>query len=505
VWITVMEGTASKILSDKIENEKGLCNVKISFVDIVAYSQRRNIHQHAVIKHLLDCIVLSLDRTTEFYRHDLDLIGADLRRDVVVFSSGDGAALAFPFDDPPDIHLVQVLELLRILDEGNESYRCEVFATRGWCDCHNSVAVRCGLAEGRVVLYRDLNGNFGMAGHTINIASRVMDLGGAGHLFMTAEAREAIFGWVPHAQESDFRRYREVELKHKHIIDVYQYVKEGVPGLSTSVREGVGVLADTELAALPRTTPATEPGPPATPGAADDLVLVPPGVFTANPGLPTEVEVTISERFFVGRYQVTQQQWTSVMDADWGPSFEPGLPANALSWFEAVDFCNARSKREGLQPVYDIADSGTADSDVRTCYERSGYRLLTEAEWEYCCTAGGEAPDTPLTKRAWYSENSRPPGTDRASIQAVGQLDENGFGLFDMLGNVREWCNDWHSPDFPTPPLTDPRGPETGRDKVLRGGAYNDLPEAVRPTRRHRENPRSRKPTFGFRVMRRVT
>ena len=164
-------------------------------------------------------------------------------------------------------------------------------------------------------------------------------------------------------------------------------------------------------------------------------------------------------------------------------------------WTRSI-FSNALSEVEGLPAYYRI------DGQRVTCQGGTGYRLPTEAEWEYACRAGararyhfGDAP-TVLPRYAWFQENSRD------SVQPVGCWPANAFGLHDMHGNVWEWCWDWYGPYDPSA-CVDPTGPASGNARVLRGGSWYDPPPSLCSSARVSWEPNDTEMAawkFGFRV-----
>lgn len=239
-------------------------------------------------------------------------------------------------------------------------------------------------------------------------------------------------------------------------------------------------------------TPASEPAGPKS-AIASRMVDVPAGVLNLGDDTAGRVRVAIQRPFSIGRHLVTQGLYAKVMGVN--PSHFKGddLPVERVSWNDAIAFCNGLSKQDGLEPVYDVANKVVAIN-----LDRNGYRLPTEAEWEYACLGGQRGqPYGPLELAAWYVKNSD------ATTHPVGLKAENGLGLCDMLGNVWEWCGDWYQKRAPMPGLIgDPTGAESGVERLLRGGSWNSVPKNVTASYRFRRDPSSREDDAGFRVVR---
>ena len=222
-----------------------------------------------------------------------------------------------------------------------------------------------------------------------------------------------------------------------------------------------------------------------TPGV--EMALIPGGWFEMGSPEDREIDEPLHKvyvsPFYVDKHEVTQAEYERVMGTN--PSRWKGEknPVEQIRWANAAEYCNARSRLEGLQPAYDLT---TWECD----FEADGYRLPTEAEWEYAARAGtkteyffGQGPSK-LKQYAWFKENcTRRP-------RPVAQREPNGWGLYDVYGNVWEWCNDFYQEDYYRQSAEkDPRGPAAGDNRVVRGGCWNSRPDECRSAYRNYEDP----------------
>jgi len=245
--------------------------------------------------------------------------------------------------------------------------------------------------------------------------------------------------------------------------------------------------------------------PPAAPAARPrsivtksgiEMVLVPAGEFVMGDERGEADErparkVRISA-FYMDKFEVTQKAYKALMGKTPAKFKGDDRPVERLSWLYAIRYCNMRSLREGLKPCYDIQ---TQECD----FAADGYRLPTEAEWEYACRAGTTTPysfgnDAALLgDYAWFKGNSG------RTTHPVGRKRPNPWGLFDMHGNVAEWCNDRYAPDaYATGPSQDPTGAKTGDERVLRGGSWGTSAGACRSAARASEAPGFADVCFGY-------
>jgi formylglycine-generating enzyme required for sulfatase activity len=234
------------------------------------------------------------------------------------------------------------------------------------------------------------------------------------------------------------------------------------------------------------------------------MVKIPGGAFTA--GSPAseadrdddEVQhkVTVAG-FFLGKYEVTQKEYQALMGTNPSEFKGDNLPVENVSWYDAIEYCNARSRKEGLTLAYTISGSGDSRT-VTWNRQANGYRLPTEAEWEYACRAGTTTPyssGTLVDSAGWYWENSG------ETTHPVGTKQANSWGLYDMHGNVYEWCWDWYG-DYSAGAQTDPQGAASGTDRVWHGGSWFYDAQYLRSAHRSGNTPSSRNNNLGFRLVR---
>ena len=239
-----------------------------------------------------------------------------------------------------------------------------------------------------------------------------------------------------------------------------------------------------------------------------NLVYILPGTFTmgspTNEALrgtdETQHVVTISKGFYMGKFPVIQSEYLALVGSN--PSFHTGslnLPVENTMWYDATNYCGLRTTQEqaaGLIPTNWV------------------YRLPTESEWEYACRAGtvtafylGSALHSQQANFIGTNEYDsvvgnlyNPSGIVLGTTTAVGSYAPNGWGLYDMTGNVFEWCQDWYG-TYPSAAVTDPQGATSGANKSRRGGAYRVSAASCRSALREGYIPTGKGPAMGFRVV----
>jgi len=225
------------------------------------------------------------------------------------------------------------------------------------------------------------------------------------------------------------------------------------------------------------------------------LVAIPAGEFMMGSpeteigrvGNETRHRVTLTKSFHLGRTEVTQGQWKAVMGTTpWNDYVRrkegDDYPATRVNWEDAVEFCEKLSEKEGVE-----------------------YRLPTDAEWEYACRAGTTTvysfgdDESQFGEYAWFDKNAG--DADEKYAHIVGQKKPNAWGLYDMHGNVFEWCQDNYG-EYPSGDVTDPVGPASGSFRVFRGGCWYNSARGCRSAYRFWSSPSDRSHGLGFRVLR---
>ncbi|MGZ0173968.1 MAG: formylglycine-generating enzyme family protein [Planctomycetales bacterium] len=221
-----------------------------------------------------------------------------------------------------------------------------------------------------------------------------------------------------------------------------------------------------------------------TPAAPMRFVPIPPRTFTMGEGEEAH-QVTLTKGFDLGQHEVTQEQYEAVIGTNPSQFKGPQNPVETVSWDDAVAFCRKLSELPAEKSAGYV------------------YRLPTEAEWEYACRAGTKTTysfgdsDSELGDYGWYDKNSG------KTTHPVGGKKPNAWGLYDMHGNVFEWCQDWHG-DYRSGSVTDPTGSSSGSYRVIRGGCwYFPFPARfARSANRSWFSPGNRGFHVGFRVLR---
>jgi class 3 adenylate cyclase len=436
----------SGYLADKMDRkrgvQRGICTMQIVFSDIVAYSLRKTYAQVEVVEAFTGCFTGALAETARLYVDEMAELRAHLQHDAVRLSTGDGVAIGFPFDGLPGLALNFVDQLVIAVATHNAGQeRCSQFGQKSYCDCHARLLVRIGMSEGSTVLYHDCNDRLNIAGNQVNLAARAMGLAAPGQVFLTDEIHQTLI----HSQRErvgQFRPYFQAEIKHGERINVHQYINESLGGLDVTPRAGLGLLQEETQPDIVRVnvssdakTPLASAAPVAGAEATDThtLVAVDGTTFLMGSDASGWIEVSITRPFCIAARPVTQDHYQRVMGRNPSHFVGPALPVEMVSWFDAVQFCNEVSVLDGYEPAYDIVGQ-EATIDLT----RSGYRLPTEAEWEYCTRGATQRDESaaPLDEVAWYSANA-----DRKT-HPVGEL-LPVRGVYDLLGNVWEWCGDW--------------------------------------------------------------
>ncbi|MGD9706036.1 MAG: formylglycine-generating enzyme family protein [Candidatus Delongbacteria bacterium] len=268
----------------------------------------------------------------------------------------------------------------------------------------------------------------------------------------------------------------------------------------------------------------SEPDDNAPPPVPGEMVTVAGGTFTtSDPSKQTPVSITVSS-FSIGKYEVTQKEWEDVIGsnpAEYDPTNSVGVaddnPVFHVRWFDILVFCNKKSVLDGLTPCYTINASTDPDNwgaipeyssdptfnawnTVECDWNANGYRLPTEAEWEFAARGGSDWSDgytysgsNTIGDVAWYDGNSG------SELHSIGTKSANQLGIYDMTGNLYEYCWDWYGSYVDN--SIDPTGAPTGDMRIVRGGSWMSTPENCIVNGRYREYPNTRYDYNGFRLV----
>ena len=259
-----------------------------------------------------------------------------------------------------------------------------------------------------------------------------------------------------------------------------------------------------------------------------NMILVPGGRFQmgndnmADPERERPVRAVTIDGFSIGKYQITRKLYRDITGKTPGDfTYMPNHPVQKVTWYDAVEFCNTLSELEGCVPFYEITGIVRDSEEFESIQSAEvtvpdwsgvGYRLPTEAEWEYAAKAKAEliewengpyfiySGSDDVADVAWYSGNTEDIYGNKRTY-SVETLAPNYLGIHGMSGNVSEWCWDW-SGDYSAETLVNPKGPESGSSRILRGGSWNDDADHVRSTYRLYMEPSAKEPTIGFRIVR---
>jgi formylglycine-generating enzyme required for sulfatase activity len=281
----------------------------------------------------------------------------------------------------------------------------------------------------------------------------------------------------------------------------------GINSLMVKFFTGMSVVEVGTIIGIATETRTVQPAVPA------NFVRVEGGTFFmgSNNGDDDEkpVHSVTVKSFYISKYEVTQKEWREIMgttlrqqrdmaEKSW-PLYGEGdnYPMYYVNWYEAVEYCVKLSLKEGLTPAY--RGSG---NNITCDWNANGYRLPTEAEWEFAAKGGTKdylsteySGSNSVGAVGWYKDNNG------NSTQPVGTKAANSLGIYDMSGNVFEWCWDWYG-SYSSGAQTDPRGPASGDYRVLRGGSWFSYGQYLRSACRDGYNPSYWDGSIGFRLVR---
>ena len=480
----------SEHLENIISYKNSVCtSMKVVFVDIVKYSQRRTKNQVNLIGLFTKLIQKSIGDTAKYYYEQLSKSRLVLEKDTILLPTGDGIAIGIPIEWIHDIHIKLAENILTRIQEINGFSLCEKFPTQNWCDCHDFFNVRIGISQGTVILYKDINGNYNIAGNAINMAARVMNFADPNQVMLTEDAYNEYVSLTN--SDEYFHEYKDAPIKHG-TIHIYQYRNPNIVGLNSDIQQITTDNSEEEIVAnvlLDGNANNQVVGISTSPRLLDMISMVPGKYYR----LSDNKEISINHYFEVSKHLIEQHVYKEIMGNNPSKFRGDNLPVENVSFIDAIQFCNKLSLREGYEQAYDYVNAKyILNNNVK------GYRLLFEEEWEYCLGYDITYIKNNLNSIAWYHKNS----DNKTHVVGIDKI-PNRYGIFDLIGNVWEWCYDNYTNNLAVKKNADLYYQnDDSMSRVLRGGSFVDY-EAQFTTNffRKKEFEENKNEFTGFRVI----
>lgn len=465
----------SNYLKNIINNKNQICDMQIVFIDIVKYSKRKTVRQVQLINAFTKLIKDAIIETNKEHLESFQSNKINLQSDSIIIPTGDGLAIGMPFTWIKTLHLDTALNVLSKIYNENQLNKCEKFENNGWCDCHNNLYVRIGIAIGTVILYRDINDAYNIAGNPINMAARVMNCADNNQIMFTKEAFKL---FEDLSTESNlFFEYKDREIKHGLFIDLYQYVNENISSLNSNVLNVPTDHSDEEIKSN---------------RISDliDLVTINSGSFKRQ---FDNKKVLVINQFAISKYLVTQELYETICGNN--PSHFSGKnrPIENITFIQAIEFCNLLSESDGYKPVYNISNDGSVNYDKKI----KGYRLPFEYELDYTLSILLTEVKSITELKPWLNHNSN------NQTQPIIMDSSRTSIVVDLIGNVWEWCFDNFAinadySSFENNIVLQ----ESSKLRVIKGGAYTStLTQLQKSNFRRSKNQERKSKGCGIRII----
>lgn len=215
-------------LQSIIDKNNQLTSIQVTFIDIEKYSQRRTSNQVSIINEFTNCLTLTLNEIGKDFLVFAQKNNYNFKSDIIIIPTGDGAAINFTFDGLHNIHIKFAEAFLKNQNiHNNKTEFCEKFDLNGWCNCHNKFNVRIGLAEGKAIIYKDINDNFNVAGNPINMAARLLGQANRNQILLTDSAYKQAIDLSENPNYSDqFIEMQDVDFKHNLKMNIYVLISK---------------------------------------------------------------------------------------------------------------------------------------------------------------------------------------------------------------------------------------------------------------------------------------
>jgi len=464
----------SKHLESIINTKNQICDMQIVFIDIVKYSKRKTVRQVELINRFTKLIKSALTETNKEYFESFSNNNLNLSSDSIIIPTGDGLAIGMPFDWLKTLHLDVAINVLKEIYSLNQENDCTEYIKNGYCDCHNNLSVRIGISIGKVILYKDINDNYNIAGNPINMAARVMNYGMENQIYFTKDAFQQLDDLS--IESNTFKEYKDKEIKHGLHIDLYQFINTDFLFLNSNITEAPSDHSNEEIHS-------------GNISELVNLVNIKSGSFFRH---FDQTKIEVNTEFAISKFPISQELYEKVMNENPSHFNNPLNPVENITFLQAIKFCNNLSELEGFNKVYTINSEGSISMNKKT----KGYRLPFEYEWDYVLNQALQGENISILN-PWLSYNSD------NQTRSIDKSQVYDIKIVDLIGNVWEWCFDNYISEIKYEKHENNEVVIPNRKtRVIKGGSYSSIQTTIINNNfRTKQMQEKRNKNCGFRII----